>query len=70
MYYTGLSKSIALLCMTYHIVYMLIAVTDILNITKNDFVKVSKGAKIRNRFNQVSHLTQDTNDRTLGKIIF
>ena len=23
--------------------------------------KVSKGAKIRNRYNQVSHLTQDTN---------
>ena len=26
------------------------------------FVKVSKGAKIRNRYNQVSHLTQDTNE--------
>ena len=26
-----------------------------------DFVKVSKGAKIRNRYNQVPHLTQDTN---------
>ena len=24
-------------------------------------IKVSKGAKIRNRYNQVSHLTQDTN---------
>ena len=24
-------------------------------------VKVSKGAKIRNRYNQVPHLTQDTN---------
>ena len=24
--------------------------------------KVSKGAKIRNRYNQVPHLTQDTND--------
>ena len=28
-------------------------------------VKVSKGAKIRNRYNQVPHLTQDTN----GKVI-
>ena len=26
-----------------------------------DTVKVSKGAKIRNRYNQVPHLTQDTN---------
>ena len=26
-----------------------------------DTVKVSKGAKIRSRFNQVPHLTQDTN---------
>ena len=28
-------------------------------------MKVSKGAKIRNRYNQVPHLTQDTN----GKVI-
>ena len=28
-------------------------------------IKVSKGAKIRNRYNQVPHLTQDTN----GKVI-
>ena len=27
------------------------------------FVKVSKGAKIRNRYNQVPHLTQDTNGK-------
>ena len=27
-------------------------------------LKVSKGAKIRNRYNQVPHLTQDTNDTT------
>ena len=26
-------------------------------------VKVSKGAKIRNRYNQVQHLTQDTNGK-------
>ena len=25
-------------------------------------VKISKGAKIRNRYNQVPHLTQDTNE--------
>ena len=37
---------------------------DILNINNVNFdtmVKVSKGAKIRNRYNQVPHLTQDTN---------
>ena len=27
------------------------------------FIKVSKGAKIRNRYNQVSHPTQDTNGK-------
>ena len=26
-------------------------------------VKVSKGAKVRNRYNQVPHLTQDTNGK-------
>ena len=30
------------------------------------FLKVSKGAKIRNRYNQVPHLTQDTN----GKVTY
>ena len=29
--------------------------------TELTFIKVSKGAKIRNRYNQVPHLTQDTN---------
>ena len=29
----------------------------------NRRVKVSKGAKIRNRYNQVPHLTQDTNEK-------
>ena len=28
-----------------------------------DIVIVSKGAKIRNRYNQVQHLTQDTNGK-------
>ena len=28
-----------------------------------DIIKVSKGAKIRNRYNQVPHLTQDTNGK-------
>ena len=28
-----------------------------------DFLKVSNGAKIRNRYNQVPHLTQDTNGK-------
>ena len=39
---------------------------DILNINNVHFdnmVKVSKGAKIRNRCNQVPHLTQDTNGK-------
>ena len=26
-------------------------------------IKISKGAKIRNRYNQVPHLTQDTNGK-------
>ena len=29
----------------------------------NILIKVSKGAKIRNRYNQVPHLTQDTNGK-------
>ena len=29
----------------------------------SDFIKVSKGAKIRKRYNQVPHLTQDTNGK-------
>ena len=33
--------------------------------TRVNIIKVSKGAKIRNRYNQVPHLTQDTN----GKVI-
>ena len=28
-----------------------------------DYTKASKGAKIRNRYNQVPHLTQDTNGK-------
>ena len=32
-------------------------------LTNNPSVKVSKGAKIRNRYSQVSHLTQDTNEK-------
>ena len=27
------------------------------------YIKVSKGAKIRNRYNQVSHMTQNTNGK-------
>ena len=29
-------------------------------------MKVSKGAKIRNRYNQVPHLTQDTNESLIS----
>ena len=32
--------------------------------------KVSKGAKIRNRYNQVPHLTQDTNGKVTNSIIY
>ena len=32
-------------------------------ILSTDLYKVSKGAKIRNRYNQVPHLTQDTNGK-------
>ena len=37
------------------------------NALPHQLVKVSKGAKIRNRYNQVPHLTQDTNGKvTIG----
>ena len=29
----------------------------------HSLIKVSKGAKIKNRYNQVPHLTQDTNEK-------
>ena len=32
-------------------------------VERNRKMKVSKGAKIRNRYNQVPHLTQDTNGK-------
>ena len=35
--------------------------------SSNCIIKVSKGAKIRNRYNQVPHLTQDIN--TISTII-
>ena len=35
----------------------------IVQIVFNCLIKVSKGAKIRNRYNQVPHLTQDTNGK-------
>ena len=31
-------------------------------------VKVSKGAKVRNRYNQVPHLTQDTNGKVTNSV--
>ena len=33
-------------------------------------VKVSKGAKIRNRYNQVPHLTQDTNGKVANSQLY
>ena len=38
-------------------------ILSINNIYLNNMVKVSEGAKIRNRYNQVPHLTQDTNGK-------
>ena len=35
-------------------------IININNIYFDNMVKVSKGAKIRNRYNQAPHLTQDT----------
>ena len=35
----------------------------ILLANSSDIIKVSKGAKIKNRHNQVPHLTQDTNGK-------
>ena len=35
----------------------------------NKGIKVSKGAKIRNRYNQVPHLTQDTNGKVTNSQI-
>ena len=32
-------------------------------VTQKTFIKVSKGEKIRNQYNQVPHLTQDTNGK-------
>ena len=49
-----------------HIENVKIAYKQLLN-AKNRwtfiYIKVSKGAKIRNRYNQVHHLTQDTNGK-------
>ena len=36
--------------------------------TRRQRVKVSKGAKIRNRYNQVPHLTQDTNEKVTNSV--
>ena len=38
-------------------------ILSINNIYLNNMVKVSEVAKIRNRYNQVPHLTQDTNGK-------
>ena len=36
---------------------------EFMNLIMDNFLKVSKSAKIRNRYNQVPHLTQDTNGK-------
>ena len=42
-------------------VYIITVYISLYNILKDKISKVSNGAKIRNRYNQVPHLTQDTN---------
>ena len=42
----------------------------ILQKQKKGTFKVSKGAKIRNRYNQVPHLTQDTNDKVTNSQLY
>ena len=39
------------------------------NKKKSSSLKVSKGAKIRNRYNQTPHLTQDTNEKVTNSQI-
>ena len=50
---------------TFTIAELLLAAVDFFLFPENTLgiVKVSKGAKIRNRYNQVPHLTQDTNGK-------
>ena len=45
------------------IVAIVVVAADVMNFSKLQCDKVSKGAKIRNRFNQVPHLNQDTNGK-------
>ena len=45
--------------------------TEYQNVPENDEgVNVSKGAKIRNRYNQVPHLTQDTNGKVTSSQLY
>ena len=41
-----------------------------MQIYENIVVKVSKGAKIRNQYNQVPHLTQDTNGKVTNSQLY
>ena len=62
MYWVGLQCAIgAFLGYTYLFVGQMMNYIDLDQI--NYFIKVSKGAKIRNRYSQVPHLTQDTNGK-------
>ena len=42
--------------------YIQVMISSI-DVTNLSLCKVTKGAKFRNRYNQVSHLTQDTNGK-------
>ena len=53
-------------------VYLIVSIPDICTRTFSQLqtkrgAKVSKGTKIRNRYNQVPHLTQDTNGKVTNK---
>ena len=42
---------------------------ELMSINDRRLIKVSKGAKIRSRYNQVPHLTQDTNGKVTNSQI-
>ena len=56
-------------CFFTYSIFFLFSFLVILMIAINGFFKVSKGAKIRIRYNQVPHLTQDTNEKVTNSLI-
>ena len=60
--YVNASPKSLKLCIKRPFTYFLVYSRQLLFVTKA-IIKVSKGAKIRNRYNQVHHLTQDSNGK-------